>query len=430
MRPLQPPDIMQQRALSAVVAAERGDRAGAPHWIRSPSALALRQTADAPELTPELGAQLNQAFARGFGYGLLWLGTNGFGAAMPPMLSYWRNFGARYVTALCALPNIDAERTKPSVPLPAAAELQAIAAGVPPMIGAEYLTADVLGDLWAQTDAAFDAELAQSKLAVQDFLKSRHPAWNLVGRVHFNLAENRRDEQWPFAFVATYTTKLSADGKAQHLPLGKALQDYAGAKNRARLLSLLMPVQRAAESCTWLRAMVDRGEIFHALRWGPQEALQLLKDVPALEAAGVVVRMPANWRLNRPARAQVKATVGTSAPSQLGLDALLDFRMEVTLDGEALTAAEIKRLLAQSDGLAFIRGQWVEIDHDRLSRTLKRFEAIERRAAAEGLSFGEAMVCDEHGDVASANLLENWIDEAERRTWFVFEARRPGESPR
>jgi starvation-inducible DNA-binding protein len=33
-------------------------------------------------------------------------------------------------------------------------------------------------------------------------------------------------------------------------------------------------------------------------------------------------------------------------------------------------------------------------------------------------------VCDEHGDVASASLLENWIDEAERRTWFLFEATR------
>jgi starvation-inducible DNA-binding protein len=33
-------------------------------------------------------------------------------------------------------------------------------------------------------------------------------------------------------------------------------------------------------------------------------------------------------------------------------------------------------------------------------------------------------VCDEHGDVASASLLENWIDEAERRTWFLFEASR------
>ena len=33
-------------------------------------------------------------------------------------------------------------------------------------------------------------------------------------------------------------------------------------------------------------------------------------------------------------------------------------------------------------------------------------------------------LCDEHGDVASASLLENWIDEAERRTWFLFEAGR------
>jgi starvation-inducible DNA-binding protein len=33
-------------------------------------------------------------------------------------------------------------------------------------------------------------------------------------------------------------------------------------------------------------------------------------------------------------------------------------------------------------------------------------------------------LCDEHRDVATASLLENWIDEAERRTWFLFEATR------
>jgi len=36
-------------------------------------------------------------------------------------------------------------------------------------------------------------------------------------------------------------------------------------------------------------------------------------------------------------------------------------------------------------------------------------------------------VCDEHDDVATASLLENWIDEAERRTWFLFEATRTTE---
>jgi starvation-inducible DNA-binding protein len=31
-------------------------------------------------------------------------------------------------------------------------------------------------------------------------------------------------------------------------------------------------------------------------------------------------------------------------------------------------------------------------------------------------------LCDEHGNVATASLLENWIDEAERRSWFLFES--------
>jgi starvation-inducible DNA-binding protein len=33
-------------------------------------------------------------------------------------------------------------------------------------------------------------------------------------------------------------------------------------------------------------------------------------------------------------------------------------------------------------------------------------------------------VCDEHKDIATASLIENWVDEAERRTWFLFEAAR------
>jgi starvation-inducible DNA-binding protein len=39
-------------------------------------------------------------------------------------------------------------------------------------------------------------------------------------------------------------------------------------------------------------------------------------------------------------------------------------------------------------------------------------------------------LCDEHGDVASASLLETWIDEAEERVWFLFEASRRGEPER
>ena len=344
-------------------------------------------------LEPMQASRLASAFARGAGHGLLCLGADEVGSSLPAELSYWREFAGRYVAAVCALPDIGEDNgwVKPALPPPAEESLRDLTASAPPMAGAEYLTPAVLADLWRATDGAFDAERAEARQPVQAFLKSRHPAWNLVGRVHFNLAENRKDDETPFAFLATYTTRLSTAAKAQHLPLGKALQEYAGAKNRDRLLSLLLPVQRAAQTCPWLKALVDTGEIFHPLRWTPQQALRFLKDASTVEFAGVVVRMPASWRMNRPPRPQVRATVGTAAPSTLGMDALLDFAMEVTLEGEALSQADIKRLLAETDGLAYIRGRWVEVDRERLNRTLEQFVAVERRAKAEGLSFAEAM---------------------------------------
>ncbi len=343
---------------------------------------------------------------------------------MPPELAFWRQLAARHIAAVCALPGIAELPAKPAVSPPPNAELEAIAAAAPPMRGAEYLTAEMLRTLWLELDRAFDAELSEAGVSLQAFLKQRSAAWNLVGRVHFNLAENRKDEAAPFAFLATYTTALSAAARAQHLPLGKALQEYAGANDRARLLSLLNPVQRAAESCPWLKVMVDAGEIYQPLRWTPAEAMRLLGDVPALEAAGVVVRMPASWRMNRPARPRIKTTVGTAPPSQLGLDAMLDFDLTVTLDGDALTASEIKQLLAQSDGLALVRGKWVEVDRERLARTLEQFRAVEQRAAAEGLPFAEAMRLmagagiggEAGGDTATAEWSETvagpWLSKA------------------
>ncbi len=113
-----------------------------------------------------------------------------------------------------------------------------------------------------EIDAACRTELADAKQTLQEFLRGRNPAWHLVGRVHFNLAENRSDEEAPFAFIATYTTRLSAQARAQHLPLAEALREYAGAKNKARLLSLLKPVQ---EGCERVRMARGHGGIRGAL---------------------------------------------------------------------------------------------------------------------------------------------------------------------
>lgn len=363
--------------------------------------LIVERDEDAPALDAELAQRMEGAFTRGSGHGLLALGADEIGVALPPAFSFWREFAAVYVTGVCTRPIDAAEPHRAHPPPPPKSELDQFVLAAPPITGAEYLSPAVLRDLWQQLDRAFWAELTEAKFSIEEFLKRRNPAWNLVGRVHFNLAENRKDEAAPFAFLATYTTRLSAHAKAQHVPLGQALREYAGAENRDRLLSLLLPVQRAAESCSWLKAMVDTGEIFHPLRWGPTQAMQLLRDMEKLESAGVVVRMPATWRANRPPRAQATATVGGRPPSGLGQAALLDFHLEVVLDGERLSKAEVQHLLGTSDGLALVRGRWVEVDAERLRETLEHFGEIERTAAEQGISFREAMRMLAGTDVAA-----------------------------
>jgi non-specific serine/threonine protein kinase len=137
--------------------------------------------------------------------------------------------------------------------------------------------------------------------------------------------------------------------------------------------------------------MVDEHEIFHPIRWTPSEAFRFLKDVHELEAAGIVVRMPAAWRAGRPSRPRVTATLGRQLPAGLGTDALLDFSADVLLDGERLTQAEIDELLSQTDGLALIRGRWVEVDREKLAQTIEEFRKFEQVAAREGVTFVEAM---------------------------------------
>src|SRR5690349_21669537 len=113
--------------------------------------LVLTHDDDAPALA--------KAFERGSGHGLLFLGADEPGVALPPDAAYWREFGARYVAAVCSHGDGDVH-----VDAPPDEELESLASAAPPMTGGEYLTATVLRSLWQELDVAFTTEFAESKL--------------------------------------------------------------------------------------------------------------------------------------------------------------------------------------------------------------------------------------------------------------------------
>jgi hypothetical protein len=95
---------------------------------------------EAVAVDAELAQRLQSAFARGSGHGLFQLGANEVGVALPGTLSFWREFAATYVTAVCTqLAPVSGRNLH--VPVPADGELDQFVLSAPPMSGAEYLTA-------------------------------------------------------------------------------------------------------------------------------------------------------------------------------------------------------------------------------------------------------------------------------------------------
>src|SRR5713226_5613295 len=109
--------------------------------------LTLVQDNDAAAVDAELAQRVRTAFARGSGHGLLQLGANEIGVALPATLSYWREFAGMYVTAICTRPDAVTKQSKGHVPVPANSEFDQFVLAAPPVTGAEYLTAAVLRDI-------------------------------------------------------------------------------------------------------------------------------------------------------------------------------------------------------------------------------------------------------------------------------------------
>jgi superfamily II DNA or RNA helicase len=344
--------------------------------VLSPTGLVVCSLSEGP---------LRDAFVVGEAPGLFFLCGKQRGALEEDdSLQFWRGIVREFIRRLCHVPEgvgADFEITDPDP-----GDLADWVLNAPPMSGAEYLRPDVLKELWQRLVEWTRIEVARLA-GIAGFLALHAPDWSRVGRVTLHLAENKGEPDFPFAFMATYAAGLNSSGAMRQLPLGKALREYSGAGDKAVLLKLLEPLNRAARICPMLAEMVESGDIYHPLVWTPQEAHTFLQTIPAYEDAGLLVRLP-NWWQKRGRRPQVTATIGDQTKGALGLDTLLDFKLEVVVDGQTLGADDVAGLLAGDDGLVFFRGQWIEVDREKLQQALDQWKALEKEG---GLSLVEGM---------------------------------------
>ncbi|MCG5458643.1 DEAD/DEAH box helicase [Micromonospora sp. PSH03] len=171
-----------------------------------------------------------------------------------------------------------------------------------------------------------------------------------------------------------------------------------------------------------------------ALRTAAPEAMELDVEgahrflsagAPVLHAAGFGVLLPSWWqrpsaRLGARLRARSRTAPGTvgGADAGVGLDALVDYRWEIALGDQPLSAEELAALAETKTPLVRLRGRWVELDPGRLAAGLRLLRSageltvadLLRLGLADGEATGELPVLEVTADGALGDLLAGAVE--------------------
>ena len=274
-----------------------------------------------------------------------------------------------FIEELSNTAGIELSREK-TILAPSDDTIEILLGSVPFAIGAQHINKAWIKRQYKRFMNVFKREIADYDGKVSLYFAEKSSKLHIPERVFFHLVENTEGE-FPFAFLATYATKTDT-GAIRHVPLQYALTEFKG--DKSKILDLLSCLNKAAEVSPLIAELMDSGELFHPLGLTSGEAYHFLLDTAALEEIGIRCRIP-NWWKKRYSNTAVTVKVGDKKPALLGINSVLSVVPSLTVGGEALTESEIRQLLQQADGLAFIKGRWIEINHDRLKHLLELLES-------------------------------------------------------
>ena len=332
-----------------------------------------------------------------------------------PSVNFWKEFASNYIEKIRLEPDLESKRHKVDTSVDSFYFTNTLAQ-LPFMQGAEYITPSILQNYWEELDLFFKNEIKKYKGSVESYFHKFAPDVHLIGRIFFHLVENKKSEEFPFAFLATYASGTGEKNSSQHRPLKYALVEYED--QQKKMLELLSTVHMAAKESPFIKKHLDSGEIFHPISWRSGEALLFLNDVEVYEKFGILCRIP-NWWKKKAHRAGLSVSVGEKQPSRLGLEALVDFKVDITVGGYQLTQQEVEGLLLQTEGLAQIKGQWVPVDKENLKETLDTWKNAQKLMKKHQMSLSEALrflmnpqnssLSDLLGETVSVNTGE-WLE--------------------
>ena len=325
---------------------------------------------------------------------------------LPASFEFARSIARLYLTNLCK-----AATSEPGVPIPEipppVADLERAVLQAPPMTGLEYLTPEVLAELVAGPrfshpgrDREAPRRSARISPGAQPPVAIRRPRDAPPGR-------EQAGPRLPVRVSGHVCQRSDTAGQGEARTPGPGASAVCrGAEPRGDAESPAPDLEGRRILGIDPAARRFRARSITPSRGRRGEAYEFLKAIPLLESSGLIVRVPDWWNAQKPTRPRVSVKINSKNSAGIGVDAMMEFSVGVSLDGETLSPEEIAQLLEASGGLVPLKGKWVEVDREKLQEALKHWKDVERDVRREGISFFEGMRL-----LSGANLAKEDEDE-------------------
>ena len=250
-----------------------------------------------------------------------------------------------------------------------------IVENVPYVLGSQYVDSTWVRDQVDLLNRSYVLACTSSGDSPRAFFARRSRNIVIPSRVYFHLVENKQRDNYPFAFLATYTVLIN--GKATHAPLKNALREMPDKKD---LWTLIKSINDISNHSAFIKHLLDSGEIFYPIKFTNEEAYSFLKEINLYERHGVICRIP-NWYNDN--NNSIKVDLDEKKLFQQGIinkETINAFAPQMIYHGIPISVDEARDLLSRKEGLEQVKGRWVENNHQQLEAMIAEYESL----AADG----------------------------------------------
>ena len=286
-------------------------------------------------------------------------------------VAYLKYIAKEYLSAVVNDPGFNL-RSKPIEVSLSEEKTKIIVSNAPYAVGSEFVTAEWVNTIVKMLNKEYILMCIASGKIPSSFIAHMGSSIVVPSRIYFHLVENKQRDNYPFAFLATYTTLVN--GTVTHAPLKNALSELRDNKQELRVLT--QSIIDISEESVFIKKLLESGDIFYPVKFSNDEAYSFLKEVMLYEKHGVICRIPV-WYNDRNNRIVLDLKEkAKQQPIFFNKLVINVFTPQLIYHGIPITVEEARMLLSKKEGLEQLKGHWVENDHQQVEALLAEYESL------------------------------------------------------